>query len=339
MAFTNILLGLMLFDYPKLETLYKVTASITGLGPLLGAYYLTRTKPLIETQQSKAEPENNKNIMYTFLGIAMLSSFAYFSGGLWYRAVLPLFYSKIPGLMGIELFVYALTVLILAFFSKKYSFYWVGTISLSMLGIGLATSISGLENLLEVTITFSFLAIGLAAMDLFYWLILGKLSIFLGYQKAFGLGLGLSLLFITAPGIAIDSGILENPLLNPALSVIGACLLLLINPLLVFLLRSSTLSSTKIITTIPTATNELVATKDDQLSAINLPEYYHNLTNAEKKVYELICKGHTDAEIAITLCISRHTVKFHARNILRKAGFSNRKELLANLSGNRDKDK
>lgn len=337
MAFTNIILGLVAFGYTKPETLPKVIASLTGLGPLFGAFYLARTKPMAEPQLSTTDPEKNKTILYTFLGIAILSSFAYFSGGLWYRAVLPLFYLKTPQLIGIESFIYAFAVLCLAFFSTRYSFYWVGTIGLSMLGVGLATSISGLDSSLEVTITFSFLAIGLGAIDLFYWLILSKLSAFLGYQKAFGLGLGVSLFFITAPGLAIDTGILENPLLNPSLSVIGACLLFLINPLLVFLLRSLSLfSAIEKITNIPILTTELAVTRDDPLPVTKLPEYVHSLTKAEKKVYDLICKGHTDVEIANCLFISRHTVKFHVRNILKKAGFSNRKELLANLSGNRD---
>ncbi|ABO50868.1 regulatory protein, LuxR [Desulforamulus reducens MI-1] len=338
MAFTNIILGLVVFEYTQPETLPKVITSLTGLGPLFGAFYLARPKPIAEPQLILEEPGKNKTIMYTFLGIAILSSFAYFSGGLWYRAVLPLFYLKMPELIGIESFVYALSVLILAFFSNKYSFYWVGTIGLSMLGVGLATSISGLESSIEVTITLSFLAIGFGAIDLFYWLILRKLSTFLGYQKAFGLGLGLSLFFITAPGIAIDTGILKNPLLNPVLSIIGACLLFLINPLLVYLLRSLSLfsASEKILATL---TDKLTATRDDQIPTAKLPEYFIRLTKAEKKVYDLICKGHTDVEIASSLFISRHTVKFHARNIFKKAGVSNRKELLANLSGNRDEDK
>ena len=54
-----------------------------------------------------------------------------------------------------------------------------------------------------------------------------------------------------------------------------------------------------------------------------------DLTPSERRVYDLLVQGYSDVRIAEELLISRHTVKFHVRNILRKAGFANRKELLA----------
>ncbi|MDD2619702.1 MAG: helix-turn-helix transcriptional regulator [Syntrophomonadaceae bacterium] len=53
------------------------------------------------------------------------------------------------------------------------------------------------------------------------------------------------------------------------------------------------------------------------------------LTAAEKRVYQLICQGLSNADIADSLQISPNTVKFHVRNILQKAGVKNRRELLA----------
>lgn len=53
------------------------------------------------------------------------------------------------------------------------------------------------------------------------------------------------------------------------------------------------------------------------------------LTAAEKRVYQLVCQGLSNADIAASLQISPNTVKFHMRNILQKAGVKNRSELLA----------
>ncbi|MFZ5642898.1 MAG: LuxR C-terminal-related transcriptional regulator [Bacillota bacterium] len=327
MSLTNVLLGLVGFTNIP-EAAVKTAAALSGLAPLAGAFYIARVK---ETKGPQIIPKEQKKIkagFNTFMGVAFLAAIAYFSGGLWYRAVLPHFYSNWPNIIGIDCIIYAFAVLGLAFYARKRSFYWVGTISLSALGIGLATSVIGLERPLVLASTLAFLAAGLGALDLFYWLTLRKLSIFLGTQKSFGFGLGLSLFFITAPGIALDTGVLTNPLASPIAPVIGACLLFLINPLLVLLLHPLSVS-------LPQYHEEPESFEEPAAQPI-YPAFWHSLTNSEKNVYELICKGQTDAEIAADLIISRHTVKFHARNILRKAGVSNRKELLAQLADSRN---
>ena len=53
------------------------------------------------------------------------------------------------------------------------------------------------------------------------------------------------------------------------------------------------------------------------------------LTATEQLVFELLLNGCQDREIAEKLYISQYTVKFHVRNILRKAKARNRYELLA----------
>lgn len=333
MALTNVLLGLVGLAHNIPETAIKTAAALSGLAPLLGALYITRVKSG-EPESVPDEQIKMKVGLHTFLGIAFLTAAAYFSGGLWYRAVLPVFYSKWPNIIGIDSLIYAMAVFSLALYARKRSFYWIGTISLSTLGIGLAASFIGLDRPVVLALTLVLLATGLGAMDLFFWLTLRKLSFFLGTQRSFGFGLGLSLFFITAPGIAMDTGILASPLLSPVASVIGACLLFLINPLLVLLLQPLSVSLCKHDKG-PDFLQSAGREEKNQTYSF-YPTFWHSLTNSEKNVYELICKGRTDAEIAADLIISRHTVKFHARNILRKAGVPNRKELLAQLVNNRD---
>jgi len=51
------------------------------------------------------------------------------------------------------------------------------------------------------------------------------------------------------------------------------------------------------------------------------------LTRSEAQVLDLLLQGLTDADISEELHISRNTVKFHVRNVLRKTGHANRREL------------
>ncbi len=59
------------------------------------------------------------------------------------------------------------------------------------------------------------------------------------------------------------------------------------------------------------------------------------LTNSEKKVFELILSGYSNQQIADELFISINTVKFHIRNVLAKIGVQRKSELLAIYVKNR----
>jgi two-component system nitrate/nitrite response regulator NarL len=54
-----------------------------------------------------------------------------------------------------------------------------------------------------------------------------------------------------------------------------------------------------------------------------------SLSPREREVLELVGAGHTNREIAATLCISEHTVKNHIKHILEKLHMRNRVELAA----------
>lgn len=331
MAATNVILGLTGFAHVLPESILKTAASMTGLAPLLSALYMFRKGAVTYRHQPNRDVGKESTGLGVIFSLTAFAAAAYFSGGLWYRAVTPLFYSQWPDLMGVDTLIYAFAVMFLAIYAEKRSFYWVGTISLSLLGMGLAASFIGLDRPAVVAVTLLFLSMGLGATDLFYWLTLRKMAYFFGCQKTFGLGLGLSLFFITAPGVALDAQFLTSPLTSPQAAVIGACLLFLINPLLVWSLRPLSLEDSGR-TPGNTYGQAAPGTDTPEGAGQQQPEFWFSLTGSEKKIYDLVCQGQTDAEIAEKLFISRHTVKFHVRNILRKAGVSNRKELLFFIS-------
>ncbi len=78
------------------------------------------------------------------------------------------------------------------------------------------------------------------------------------------------------------------------------------------------------------STRPAFGTNDDEpvVPANNLPNV-DILTPAEKRIYLLLLQGIKDVEMAERLHISRHTVKFHVRNILRKYNVANRNKLLS----------
>ena len=58
----------------------------------------------------------------------------------------------------------------------------------------------------------------------------------------------------------------------------------------------------------------------------------YEISSREEDVLKLIAEGASNGEISAKLFISENTVKFHVRNILKKAGCTNRAELLAVLN-------
>jgi len=321
MAGANILLGLITMTHFPAHSSLLIVAAVTGLGPLLGALYVGSSYPGAGMPVAE-RLEIKKTGLGLTASIIAFAAAAYFSGGLWFRAVMPVFYSRWPAIMGIDIFIYAAAIVGLLFFALKRSYIWAGLMALSLLGLGYATAIIGLDQPWVLVVTVVLLNMGMAATDFFFWLALRGLSNIVGDRKVFGIGLGLSLFFITGTGIALDARLIPSPLQSPAAAAIGTSLLFIICPLLIWFVRPLQIFEDE-------SSREVIPAQPEPIKIYPaLPAFWNDLTSSEKKIYELINQGRTDAEIAKTLFISRHTVKFHVRNVLRKTGASNRKELL-----------
>lgn len=59
----------------------------------------------------------------------------------------------------------------------------------------------------------------------------------------------------------------------------------------------------------------------------------NGLTLSERKVVDALLRGLRPAEIAKTLCISRHTVRNHLKSVNRKLGVHSQVELIAHMHG------
>jgi DNA-binding CsgD family transcriptional regulator len=344
MVLANVLFGLsgLVLTQGLPAPFIKAAALVIGLGPFGAACLIAKKTPGTSPSDHLAAGRTRRQNIGAgpVLAIAAFAAAAYFTGGLWYRVVAPPLHLWWPESVGASSFLYAAAVLVFLVFAYRYSFSWLGTMSLCFLGIGVTVSIMGLDRVEVLITTLLFLSLGLGAMDLFYWLALRTLARFLGFLKTFGLGLGVSLFFLTVPGIALDAGFLTGQLsISPLVAVSGVCLLFAVVPLLVWFFHPLTFSEidSRCAPEAPEDTGGLNtpdapavrAREETAASGRQPPPFWFSLTNQEKKVYELISRGHTDAEIAERLVITRHTVKFHTRNILKKAGATNRKELSA----------
>jgi len=153
------------------------------------------------------------------------------------------------------------------------------------------------------------LSIGLAGADYYYWLALWVLAKYLPVRRVFAWGLGFSLVQIAMATFFDMYGLVRGYSRQTFFMVaLGVTMVLL--PVIF----STRFSVTK-----------AAPPEDDTL---DIPA---SLTEAESKVFALLAQGAGDQQIADELFISRHTVKFHVRNILHKFDVPNRKVLLSRL--------
>ncbi len=55
------------------------------------------------------------------------------------------------------------------------------------------------------------------------------------------------------------------------------------------------------------------------------------MTNGEAKVIEKLLQGKSNPQIAVELCLSEKTIKFHLTRVYKKMGFKTARELMASL--------
>ncbi len=208
-------------------------------------------------------------------------------------------------------------------FAGAASAFWVyhsghlglATFSLSVLGLGFAVRLLGAQLPFAWSAGSYLLSIGLAGTDMFYWVSVCLLARQFGARRTLGVALGVYVGCIIASSVFVNAGFGSGAGNAVADIVVIAALFL----------------------SIPYVLNHVGATHDTYTEiAEPAPKpvvslFAKPLTPAENRVFDLLCLGKSDPEIARSLTISRSTVKFHVRNILRKAGVDSRKRLLAEI--------
>lgn len=238
----------------------------------------------------------------------------YFIGGIWHHTFALRFSAAPLWEATIGCLIYAGAVLLFALLASRGHPGNLALYSLSALGVGLLIALLGSANPVIVLAYYVALNLGFAAADLFYWYSLWFLGKLYGTRRAFGLGLGFSLLIIVFSTLLST---LYWPGGSPPLIVIFALALLFFTLPLIFRHPFQLFNLSGIME---------AATDTNNSTAVLTPPVI--LTPAENQVYLYLMQGASDSDMAEKLYISRHTVKFHVRNILRKLEVKNRKELL-----------
>lgn len=281
----------------------------TILLPLLIALPLIASIMLPQTDARIRAPlmEPDKSSVTKSVGaLAAFGVVVFFIGGVWFRVYAVPSFPYSTNLVMFDTVCYIVGVAGLAWWLRgKQDLAPIATVTLSALGLGLVFAQSTSHTLAR-----GLLSVGLAGADYYFWLALWVLSRYISPHRTFGWGLGFSLVQIAIATLFDMLGLLQGYDRQTLFFVaLGVTMILL-----------------------PVIFSSRFQVETNSPPEISSLEAAANLTEAESKIFMLLARGKSDQEIAGELYISRHTVKFHVRNILHKFNVPNRKVLLSRLS-------
>ena len=252
------------------------------------------------------EPDKS-SITKSLSALAAFGIVVYFVGGVWFRVYAVPSFPYSTNLAIFDTVCYILGIIGLAWWLRgKQNLAPIAAVTLSALGLGLVFAQSTSHTLAR-----GLMSVGLAGADYYFWLALWVLARYLPAHRTFGWGLGFSIVQIAIATLFDMFGLLQGYDRQILFFVaLGVTMILL--PV-IFSSRFQV---------------EANSPPDD----VSPLEVTANLTEAESKVFALLALGKSDQEMADELYISRHTVKFHVRNILHKFDAPNRKVLLSRLN-------
>lgn len=288
------------------KPLLIVLAALAFLGILLFQAQTPANLPRIVQTQAPAKT------ITLVLSLAAFTVAVYFVGGIWYHLNTIELSNATEWQTTFNALIYSGGIVFLASLARRGQPGNLATYSLCTLGMGLLIALNSSQRSMVVLSYQAALNLGFAAADLFLWYALWELAQHFKSRLVFGLGLGFCVIMIALSVIICNFGL---PGKTPALRfTIALALLFFLLPVVFhnrFMLFNQHLSN---------------AGEKTAKAIINLPD---QLTPTESLVYTLLLEGAGDAHIAEKLHISKHTVKFHVRNILHKENAKNRRELLS----------
>lgn len=305
----------LVYAATNIPALFPGKEHLALLGVLALAGVFAFQAPCCSEETEELSASKGHDPAKTIKALAAFVVAIYFVGGIWYHSfamqlsAAPLWESTIGSL------IYMGAIIFLSFLARHGQPGNLAPYSLSALGVGLLIALTGASSTVIELSFHAAINLGFAAADLFFWYALWFLGRLYGGRRAFGLGLGFSLLLISLSAILSAAG---WPGESPALLFITALTLLFLAVPFIF--------------RYPFQLFNLSSLKDDAEAGFSAADVLippDILTPTESRVYKQLMHGASDTEIADELYISKHTVKFHVRNILHKLEVKNRKELLS----------
>ena len=254
--------------------------------------------------------------LWPLLLFILVSSYV---GGLLYGAIIPAVEGW-AGLGWLSFWPYIMAFIIAGFLASR-SYELLPAVTLTTYGLAFLPLVL-LESAMVThhwITSFIGVTVGAAFADAFIWLSLVYLAS-RGHRRVIPAGLALNVFVIWTVSALSDLTILSSPERMPMASLFSAGLLFVLIPVIITRLAPSR-----------EADREWSPDTLDVLKQVSRPDVLDDLTDAEKRVCELLLVGKTNRAIGEDLFISINTVKFHVRNILRKSGCANRKVLIDRL--------
>lgn len=187
--------------------------------------------------------------------------------------------------------------------------------TLACLGGGFA--LLGAGSALPVLFVISWLAVnvGLGLADAYYWRSVLALAARSGEGGGVGAALAWNVVVVAGTALATEATRLARLALLPVAGSAAALVLFALVPVLTTWSRREPATGGAAAVAAPPAPEPLPPAL--------------GLTPAERRIFELLLSGSSDADIAAELHITRNTIKYHVRNVLRKAGCEDRRVLRA----------
>ncbi|MFZ5824131.1 MAG: LuxR C-terminal-related transcriptional regulator [Bacillota bacterium] len=257
---------------------------------------------------------------------------AFLVGGVWYHLLSATAAPEWAWRPAVESLIYSLGIILFGHQARRDRPGMVALYSLSLLGIALMAAIGSEGEL--TTVYRSLFLLGLAGADLFYWHFMWRVRHVMGIRRTVGWGLWLSLTLIAVANLT-STAWPHDARPDSAFLLIGAAIIFLMTPIAsrepAAGQRAGGDDASEEQGESAMEQSEKSAGQEAAAHGPGPPAPPEGLTFSERQVYDLLVKGASDAEIATALFVTRHTVKFHVRNVLHKVGVENRKELLSRL--------
>lgn len=295
----------------------------TGLFITLGVSILASKQiPLHENESSLNSPATPGGA-FEGKGFLLLLCFfvlgIYLNGGLMYDIIYPsfenisLYFRNIP---------YILVLLVIILQYRRISGQFAIYTGASLLGLAFISFAVLSDSMPGFFITGSLVEAAFAFIDIFIWITLAKIALFYSHPyRVFGFGLFANVAAILAGGIS-GNFLLQlegSHFVLTGLFAAGAIFLTFL--IIPWLLRRVDEGTARYY-------DMLTAKEQIQNMVDSLPDA-DSLTPREKEIAEQLLQGATNKKTAASLLISENTLKTHIRNIYRKIGVTQKRELLS----------
>ncbi|MDD4542383.1 MAG: helix-turn-helix transcriptional regulator, partial [Clostridia bacterium] len=215
---------------------------------------------------------------------------------------------------------YSFSLIALIIFLEKFKISFVLSILISLAGCAFTIGLTSFNNIILTYSSFVIFSILTAIVDYIF------LTVFMAYaikiRKCTGFAWGIIAYCVITEFASFNAVFFVDVFREYNFAFLLALILICLIAIPILIVRKKNKTS-----------NDLSITSRKKESLCLEEELRNKLTPSEKQVFELMCKGYTNQQLSEKLMITESTVKFHIRNILRKADARNRYDLLSMLRG------